>query len=342
MSKPRQQRSGFSKTPKSKTSRKKPAQSSAEHSAKEQQAVALINQGKLQEAEAIYRELIAACTGNHVVFGNLAAICLMQSRHDKSIPLLRKALQLKPNYPEAHNNLGNALKQQGDLTAAINSYNSALQLKPNYPEAHNNLGNALQRQGDLDAAIGSYKSALQLKPDYPEAHYNMGNTLQEQGDLTAAIASYNSALKLKPNHPDTHKNLSMTELLAGDYKSGWARYEHRFQCTQDKGILIANPSCSQWNGEVLAQGEKLLLISEQGLGDTLHFMRYATALRNEGISVSFCAPPKLHNLIQISGIDPSPLTPEQANQVADGRWIPLLSVPRRLEISPKNPIINDY
>ena len=106
MSKPRQQNSGLSKTPKSQASRKKPAQSSADHSNKEQQALALINQGKLQEAEAIYRKLISAGTTNHIVYGNLAAICLMQSRHDKSIPLLRKALQLNPNYPDAHNNLG--------------------------------------------------------------------------------------------------------------------------------------------------------------------------------------------------------------------------------------------
>ncbi len=80
-----------------------------DHSTKEQQAVALINQGKLQEAEAIYRELIAAGTGNHIVYGNLAALCVMQGRFDGLIKLLRKALQLKPNYPDAHNNLGIAL-----------------------------------------------------------------------------------------------------------------------------------------------------------------------------------------------------------------------------------------
>ena len=147
MSKPRQQSSGFSNTPKSQPSRKKPAQSSADHSNKEQQALALINQVKLQEAEAIYRELIAAGTSNHVVYGNLAALCGMQGRFDELIKLFRQALELKPNYPEAHYNLGTALKQQGDLTAAIAYYNSALQLKPNYPQAHNNLGTALKEQG---------------------------------------------------------------------------------------------------------------------------------------------------------------------------------------------------
>ena len=133
----------------------------------------------------------------------------------------------------------------------------------------------------------------------------------------------------------------MTELLSGDYKSGWKRYEYRFQSKKDQGILNANPSCRQWNGEALSHGEKLLLVSEQGLGDTLQFMRYATALRMQGASVSLCAPRKLHTLIQTSGIDHSPLTPEQANQVIEGQWIPLLSVPRHLEVSASNPIITE-
>ena len=75
MSKPRQQSSGFSNTPKSQPSRKKPAQSSADHCAEEQQAIALINQGKLQEAEEIYRKLIAEGTKNHIVYGNLGTLC---------------------------------------------------------------------------------------------------------------------------------------------------------------------------------------------------------------------------------------------------------------------------
>ena len=137
MSKPRRQSSGFSNTPKSQPSKKKHAQSSADHLIKEQQAVALINQGKLQDAEEIYRELIAAGTSNHFVYGNLAAICLVQNRPDKSILLLRKALQIKPNSPAAHYNLGVALKKQGNIGAAIASY-KPLQLNPNYPEAHNN------------------------------------------------------------------------------------------------------------------------------------------------------------------------------------------------------------
>ena len=338
--KPKRSSGGFSAKPAA-APKQQVKKSSADHAAKEQQAVALINQGKLQEAETIYKDLIAAGTNNHIVYGNLAAICGMQGRYDELIELLRKTLQLKPNYPEAHNNLGNALQEQGDLDAAIASYNKALQLKPNYPDAHNNLGNALKEKGDLDAAIASCNKALQLKPNYTDAHYNLGIALQEQGDLDAAIASYNTALQLKPNYPEAHSNLSMAELLSGDYKSGWKRYEYRFECKDDKGILNANPPCEQWAGGELTEGSKLLLVSEQGLGDTLQFMRYAIALREQGASVSICAQPKLHSLIKTSGIDPSPLTPQQANKINDGQWIPLLSVPRHLEVSPQNPIITE-
>ena len=112
MSKPRKQSSGFSNTSKNQPSRKKPAQSSADHTIKEQQAAALINQGKLQEADSIYQDLIAAGTSNHIVYGNLAAICLVQGRPDKSIPLFRKTIQIKPNYPDAHNNDINKQQRQ--------------------------------------------------------------------------------------------------------------------------------------------------------------------------------------------------------------------------------------
>ena len=441
MGKPKRSGGGFSAaTP---APKQQAAKAPADHAAKEQQAVSLINQGKLQEAEALYRELIAAGTNNHIVYGNLAAICGMQGRFDELIEFLRKALELNPKHPDAHNNLGNALKEQGDLDAAIASYNTALQLKPNYPDthinlgialkeqgdldaaiaslktalqlkpnhpdahynlgialqeqgdldaaiasykkslelkpnypdahnnlgialqehgnltasitsykkalelkpnypdAHNNLGNALKEQGDLTSAITSYNTALQLKSNYPEAHNNLGNALKEQGDLTAAIASYNKALELKPNHPDAHNNLSLTELLTGNYKNGWIRYEYRFQAKSGKAIVDATPPSQQWNGEEITKGSKLLLVSEQGLGDTLQFMRYATALRMQGASVSLCAPPKMHTLIQVSGIEQSPVTPKQANQVSEGQWIPLLSVPKHLDVSPGNPVINE-
>jgi Flp pilus assembly protein TadD len=111
--KPKRNSNGFSAAKPTAAPKQQVAKSSADHAAKEQQAVALINPGKLQEAEAIYRDLITAGTRNHIVNGNLAAICGMQGRFAELIELPRKTLQLKHNYPDAHNNLGNALKEKG-------------------------------------------------------------------------------------------------------------------------------------------------------------------------------------------------------------------------------------
>ena len=267
-------------------------------------AVSLTTLGKLQEAEAIYREMIAIGSTHHAVFGNLAAVCGMQGRPEEVIELLNKAIELKPDYPDAYNNLGIALQEQGELTKAIASFDKAIELKPDYPEAYSNLGVALQEQGELTRAIASFNKAITLKPDYQEAHYNYGFAL----------------------------------LLTENYRNGWEKYEWRFK-TEKPSLPHANPICPRLDNNGLSKINKLLIISEQGLGDTLHFMRYIIAIQQRGIQTSLCAQPKLHSLIQASGIDSSPLTPEQGNQVSEGQWIPLLSAPRLLEVSPSNPII---
>ena len=263
MSKPRQQKSGFSNTHNNKDTNEKSVQNSAAHTTKEKLAVELINEGKLQKAESIYRELISVGTSNHNNYVNLAALCVMQDSLEEAIKLLYNAIKLEPNFPkalinlgitlrkkgklksaiasynialqlktndaEAQYNLGNSLLENGDLNAAISSYNIALRLKPNHPETHYNLGNALQKQGDLNAAISSYNTALQLKPNYPEAQINLGNSLLENGDLNAAISSYNIALQLKPNHPETHYNLGNALQKQGDLNAAISSYNIALQ-----------------------------------------------------------------------------------------------------------------
>jgi len=103
----------------------------------------------------------------------------------------------------------------------------------------------------------------------------------------------------------------------------------------------AIPSCDRWSGKDELEDANLLIVTEQGLGDTFQFMRYANTMRQRGAKISFCAQPQLHSLIQASGVDESPLTPNQGNQVIDGQWIPLLSLPKYLGVNPYNPIINE-
>jgi Flp pilus assembly protein TadD len=301
---------------------------------------ALKEQGELTHAITAFSRAIALRPLFPEAHNNLGNALMEQGRLDAAIACYRKAIEINHTHLEAHNNLGIALRDQGELEASIDSFYNALALNPNNPDAHNNLGTTLKQQGRTDAAINSYRTALQLKPDYAEAHFNLGNALKEQGHLDFAIASYQRALKLRPHYAEAGWNQSLAYLLSGNYKKGWELFDSRFFLS--KPIKPdAEPKCTPWQGENIPQGTKLLLISEQGYGDTLHLMRYAKHLRQHHGETILCAPPKLHGLIRESGVDPNPITPEQANAITDELWAPLMSLPRLLEASPDNPITTD-
>ncbi|MEY3930226.1 MAG: hypothetical protein RLZZ516_1936 [Cyanobacteriota bacterium] len=307
---------------------------------RDSRALALLQQGRLEEAEALYRELIASGSGTAIHHGNLAAIHGMRGRRDAAIAELQTALQLRPDYPEAWQNLGIARKQSGDLNGAITAYQEALQCRPSYPEALNNLGNALRQRDQHEAAVQLYGQALTIRPDYRDAHRNLGNSLHDLGQLDAAQTCFERALQIDPHDSETQLSLALVLLLQGNYPAGWHAYAWRLHKDNHAATVVhGRPRCRLWDGTSLPGGEPLLLVSEQGLGDTLQFMRYLPLLRQRGFTVRFHAQAPLHGLIRDSGIDPEPLRPEQANGVRSGAWLPLLSLPKHLGITPANPLV---
>ena len=182
---------------------------------------------------ARYEQALALKPDYPEAHNNLGNALQAQGKLDDAVAQYEQALALKPDYPEAHNNLGNALQAQGKLDDAVAQYERALALKPDYPEAHNNLGNALQTQGKLDDAVARYEQALALKPDYPEAHNNLGNALQTQGKLDDAVARYEQALALKPDYPEAHNNLGNALQAQGKLDGAVARYEQALALKPD-------------------------------------------------------------------------------------------------------------
>jgi len=111
----------------------------------------------------------------------------------------RKAIGLRPDLPEAHNNLGNALRELRDTQGAITSYRKALALRRNYASAHNNLAVALAAAREYDEAVVSYREAVRLRPNFPSAYSNLGNALRALGRHDEAMASYAKAVELNPH-----------------------------------------------------------------------------------------------------------------------------------------------
>ena len=164
--------------------------------------------GRLAEAEALYRQILAAQPRHAEALHLLGVIAQQAGRHDLAVELIRQALGIHPNNPAAHSNLGEAYRKLGRLDEAMSAYRRALELQPNYPEAYNNLGHALTEQGRFEEAIAEYRRGLELRPD-ADAYNRLGAALTDQGALDEGIAAYRRALELQPDCLEAHNNLGI-------------------------------------------------------------------------------------------------------------------------------------
>ncbi len=145
-------------------------------------------------------------------------------RINEAVAHYQRAIALKPDYAEIHNNLGAALAARGTIDEAMAHYQRAIALKTDYAEAHNNLGAALAARGRVDEAMAHYQRAIALKPDYGEAHINLGTALASHGNLDGAILHYERALAIDPNHADAHNNLGNVLKYQGKFDDAMAHY----------------------------------------------------------------------------------------------------------------------
>lgn len=366
-------------------------------------AMALIRQGRLQDAESLYRQLLAAGVENDEILCNLAVICGATNRWEEvihlceqllnqqpdhlqactnlaaarlntgspeaAIALLRRAIRIQPTAGDAHINLGKVLEQTGALEEALHHYQEGLRHEASHgeglrqvgvclrklgrldeatlqlrhalsrnPDAAETLGElaiTLYEAGDLQAAINAYQETLRRRPDEASHHSNLGIALVEKGSIREAIRHFEHAIAFAPDNPEHHYNSSMAYLyLESEYHTGWQRYEWRSRLLHNPIRPDTIPPGDIWDGTPLSDADSLLVVSEQGFGDTLQFMRYVKHLRaTTEARISICAPSKLHGLIVASGVSEQPLTPQQASQHR-GAWIPMMTLPGRLGVTP--------
>jgi tetratricopeptide (TPR) repeat protein len=152
---------------------------------------------------------------------------------EKAGAALREAIRLKPDDAGAHNNLGNALNNQGKLPEAIAEYRAAIRIRPDLATVHNNLGYALRGQGKLDEAIAEYREAIRLRPDFAEAHGNLGNALHRQGKLDEAIAACREAIRIRPDLAAVHNDLGGALRGQGKLDEAIAEYREAIRLKPD-------------------------------------------------------------------------------------------------------------
>ena len=232
--------------------------------------VALFKQGKFDEAIDAYKKAILLKPDYAMAYSNLGNALKDIGKYNQAIEAYNKALSIDPNYSDPYYNMGNAFRDQGRLKEAIDAYENFILLNPNLAIAYNNMGNALKDQGKIHEAIDAYNKAISLDPNFALAHSNKGIDLKDIGKTEEAIKSYKKALAIEPDYAETHLNLSFMLLNSGKLKEGLDEYEWRWKTK--KGLsrqrFFSKPL---WNGETSLKDKKILLWSEQGIGDTINW-----------------------------------------------------------------------
>ncbi len=196
-------------------------------------AVGLHQQGRLGEAEHLYRAVLQVDQAHIGSLNNLASISTQRGQPAEAEALLRRALARQPRSTTALFGLGNALQAMGRFEEAKACFERALAIDPNLPEAEHNCGNALLSLGRHGEAIARYQRAMALRPGYAEAHYHTGYALQVQDRQQEAIAWYEKAVALKPDYAEAYNNLGNALRAIGRETEAIGRYEQAIHARRD-------------------------------------------------------------------------------------------------------------
>jgi tetratricopeptide (TPR) repeat protein/MoaA/NifB/PqqE/SkfB family radical SAM enzyme len=189
-----------------------------------QLAVQHHGEGRLQEAEHIYRQMLLGNPKQPDALHLLGVLAAQTGNHEQALALISSAIEMKPDNAEMQSNLGNVLDGFGRFEEAITHYQNAIRVRPGFSEAHYNLGNALMQIGRTDEALLHFRQTIEITPLYAEAHYNLGNALLQTGRIDEAISHFRKAIDSNPRYAEAHNNLGNALLDLGQLEKAITHY----------------------------------------------------------------------------------------------------------------------
>ena len=312
-------------------------------------------EGRLEEAIAGYREILTAEPDHADALHLLGAAFHQMGQYADALPLIEQAIKVRPDAPHYHNHLGQVLfglrqfeqaEQEFEMALALRlgypqAYNNlgltqlemrryedasftfkkALIYDPDFAQAHNNLGRALLRLGNIEDAVEAFNASIERDDSDPDACNNLGVALRLLGRIEEAEASFEQALKIAPEHMDAHVNRAHSLLTEGHFARGWEEHEWRLK-RSDMAREFSQPL---WDGDDV-EGKTILLWAEQGLGDTLQFLRYAPLVAARGAKVIVECHPLLQRLV--AGVEGVAEVVEYNRACKFDIHLPLMSLPK--------------
>jgi tetratricopeptide (TPR) repeat protein len=289
--------------------------------------------GRTGDAAVCFERAVALKPDYAEALSNLGQ--LRMDAHDSAdaLALFRRALAARPGYASALSGCCSALLILGRVVEAIEMGRLAVVADPNDAAAHYNLGNAYMATLMPGEAESSYRRALLIDSGFADAQVNLGAALQAMGRHDAAIAAFDRTLELSPDMPDAHWNKAISLLASERYAEGWALYEWRWRAVD--GLDLPHIPRPMWDGADLS-GKTILILCEQGYGDTLQFMRYLPTVRALGGRIVLeCAPPL--ELLLAAQETVAEVILHGERRPAFDCWLPMMSLARVL--GPELPLL---
>ena len=252
-----------------------------------------------------------------------------QGNDADAIPHYQQAINLAPDFADAWANRGMAEARLGLNKAARIAFMQAAELMQQNSKALNTIGNQLFTLEAFEDAAKCYLWATKADPNFSNAWNNLGNTQLQLLKLGDAITAYEQAITIDPNHADARNGYAQALLMNGDFKCGWAAYEARFQAPDAPPRRTF--SSPQWTGQNLDR-KSILLYAEQGIGDTIQFLRFAKHLKDQNAQVIVECQTSIRNLIAINPNIDQAITPDDKPPQADFH-APLMSLPYLLSLT---------
>jgi len=286
-------------------------------------ALARIRMGDAAGAKADLLQAVALQPQDDDTWRRIASGFVLLREFPDAVDAYTAALNCNPQEPRNYTAFASLCSHLGEYGVARELAESATRLAPDLLWAWVELGNAQMKEGNLEAAGTSFQQAIRVAPRDPVGYCNLAITQMERMELAAARSTLDQALALDPEHPLARWNRALVLLTLGHLREGWPDYEYRRQ-SNIQGVIY-RPSTPQWRGEPIA-GQRILLLCEQGLGDSLQFIRYARLLKERGAWVAVRIQAPLKALFQeLPEID---LVIDESEAVPDTDWhCHLLSLP---------------
>lgn len=204
------------------------------------QAIAHHRAGRLDDAAGLYQAVLDDDPAQTDALNLLGVIAQQRGDPDRAIALLIRALDVREDVADFHNNIAEAYRARGDNDRAIAHCRRAIELEPASADAHNNLGIALKAEGAIEAAETHFRRAIEIRPDHSRAHSNLGTVLRGQDQAEAAIEALSRAVALDPAYADAYSNLGNVFTDLGRHDEAIALYRKALELDPNHGEALLN------------------------------------------------------------------------------------------------------